>query len=562
MSLIHRFNRYILIPVLTEWLCPPDFVELDTALCSRSDREYFFMIMDSYTNTFQKFVFSYKFWIPLSIGLFDWCDKRHFDMKTILKTKDLDITDYSLNRMKVIGKDNRGMLISQLSNVDTLNMDNCCCIRKYSEKLLMKVLHSCSHLQDVVFSEFKLSTLINKSIVAMAQNCPLMKTFYAQYCMNVDEDSLILLVRSCPLLERIWLFECNHMTTRLIKAVIVHSKNMNTLGIESCFVHALENAKCCFPLLALLGRQKLLLNLVRPSFTTTSLKAYTMYCGVTLQKLSLYDSPVTDDNLIVIGRYCTSLILISLAYCVNVSDFGILELCSARTALQIIDLDFMDNLSVSSVYAVTRNCSKLEEFSLSYNSQMRVSEHCVLPTTLEKLKLCRMPFINDWAVPVISRCGQLTDLTLSDNPMLTDLTVASLAPYLSRLVRLKFRDCPRLTDESLVALSRYCHHIDELFLKDCQQISDKGLIAILSSNLKITLLDVAGLFQLTQATLDALCEYSLGVEVLDISGAKDLTAPMLMHIVCKLKRLRHLYPPCHLSLGVVHKHNPKLQLKC
>lgn len=233
MSLVFRFNKYILVPTLIEWLVPTDFLTFDSALCNHADREYFLTILENYSVSFKRFIFSTLESISLSVSLFNWITQRLKNFGSINEYVSLMVSNVSLKTFR-LGLDpvSREKLLTFFSMVKRLEINRCTGVnQKYvAEEFLV----TCNTAEEVIIVDTEWSHFVDQILTSVGNNLRHLRVFNLDGCRHCSESVVISVIRNCPLLTELGVRDLEYIKDGFMKALIVHGRNIKKLIATKC----------------------------------------------------------------------------------------------------------------------------------------------------------------------------------------------------------------------------------------------------------------------------------------------------------------------------------------
>jgi len=179
-----------------------------------------------------------------------------------------------------------------------------------------------------------------------------------------------------------------------------------------------------------------------------------------------YASPSTLLHLM---ERCDKLIGLCLERC-DVLDDQVCAEIAKNTRLRYLDLSLVRGLTPSGLRDIMTNCTALEELNLAWanhtNDTLRVVFE-TLPESMRRLNLSGtrdLVAMNDDAVEMVcERCPNLIELDLSDNVLLSEVSVVVIRERLPLLRVLTLARCYGIEPMEFLTLN----HLDELNIFGC-----------------------------------------------------------------------------------------------
>ncbi|XP_020572533.1 EIN3-binding F-box protein 1-like isoform X2 [Phalaenopsis equestris] len=221
--------------------------------------------------------------------------------------------------------------------------------------------------------------------------------------------------------------------------------------------------------------------------TDVGLSAIGRLCP-SLHTLSMWKFPlVTDAGLAAIADGCPMLENLDISHCPLLSDTGLIAIAHKCPNLRTLRLDSCSGISNDGLQAVGRHCRKL--VSASIKDCPLVSDKGIsslvsaASSSLMRIKLHNLN-INDVSLAVIGHYGQaLTDISLVALENITErgFWVMGNALNMVNLTSLTISSCPGITDLGLEAIAKCCQHLRHLYLRRACNVTDTGLKSFTSS---------------------------------------------------------------------------------
>ena len=225
-----------------------------------------------------------------------------------------------------------------------------------------------------------------------------------------------------------------------------------------------------------------------------TLKQVAEGCRILLY-LNVSHTNITDASLRVIGKNCSNLQYLSLAFCRKFSDRGLQYLANGKGCKKLVYLD-------------VSGCLQLTPEGFGF-----LAAGC---TNLETLILEELPGFDDYCTEEFANnCKGVKTISLLGSPNLTDESFKKLS-NLKKLQKLKLESNQKITDNSFKLLGKACHEIKHLYMTDCVKITDAAL-KFLSSCKHLTVINLADCVRITDTGVRYIVESSCGPKIQELN---------------------------------------------
>ncbi|XP_020600406.1 F-box/LRR-repeat protein 13-like [Orbicella faveolata] len=223
--------------------------------------------------------------------------------------------------------------------------------------------------------------------------------------------------------------------------------------------------------------------------------------------LNLAGTPISDASLRYLGRYCTNMLYLSLAYCTKFTNKGLSYMANGKGCHKIVHLDLSgcEQITQEGFKFISMGCSSLTTIILNELPGLR--DDCVQALTsecrtLKNVSILNSPFLSDAAFKCLASCRRMHKIRVEGNNRLTDASVKVLAKSCPMLDHVYLVDCPRITDLALKALAS-SKHLNVVNVADCVRIQDTGVRQIVEgpSGAKIKELNLTNCVRVSDVTL-------------------------------------------------------------
>ena len=479
MCLLLKFNKYSLVPILTEWLNLQDFVLFDSALANQELHWQLVRLCWEFSSVFQSLYFKNDR-VRLSASCSTWLEKRRFN------TVSAEVTLPFLQSLKVSfisslllslrdQNTTRAGLRSCMKRVTNLKL-SANHLEKHSANIA-EVLSHCCNLNELVIESDK--AFKNFSLpVQKDLPCKVLR-----FNMIYDARFFLPLVRACNNLIELHMDSYCRQDFKLAAAVVVWCRRL------VCFNVAMRERRDQYILAFHAAKRFNTLHVTKGS--DLLLKTLLHYRGGdVLKSLSIEKYPCSAPHFLPQTIASVS---------PNVTELTLSQ-------WKKVDRTLVQNISS-------------EMFQLRYVYLYKCYD----------IDADAVPLLFDSSFP-------LTMLKTGEHfPSLELLQLHSF----SRIEILDFSFNKHLTDECLIALGKYCPMITDLNVSFCSQITDEGIRAIIR-NRKLINLKMSSR-SLTDATLANLSAYCFDLHSLNIAYLRTLLSlDAVIRLIVKCRALQYL----------------------
>ncbi|KAF2455744.1 hypothetical protein BDY21DRAFT_372897 [Lineolata rhizophorae] len=379
--------------------------------------------------------------------------QRYFDYPGLVKR---------LNMSSLGNQISDGTLLqfSDCKRVERLTLTNC---NKLSDLSLTQMITGNRFL--LALDVTGLESITDKTMLAVADNCPRLQGLNVTNCKKVSDDSLEAVAKNCRHVKRLKFNGCTQLTDKSI------------LTFATTCPHILE--------------------------------------------IDLHDCRLLEDEsvtaLLSLGRHLREL---RLAHCTRITDAAFLNLPQDTTyeALRILDLTDCGELQDAGVQKIVAAAPRLRNLVLAKCRQL--TDRAVFAITrlgknLHYIHLGHCSRITDAGVSALVKlCNRIRYIDLACCSNLTDSSVQQLAT-LPKLKRIGLVKCAQITDRSILALAKLkspghggplspsC--LERVHLSYCTQLTLNGIIALLNNCPRLTHLSLTGVQAFLREDLIVFC---------------------------------------------------------
>ncbi|TRY54550.1 hypothetical protein DNTS_033414 [Danionella cerebrum] len=248
--------------------------------------------------------------------------------------------------------------------------------------------------------------------------------------------------------------------------------------------------------------------------------------GTSLRELDLSSCVyLTDLSVRAIASFLPALLLLRLACCRNISDWGLLGMLEPTDPCQPSDEGEEKGPSFTRTFG---NMGFFQPPSLPFQEKPRL-------VTAEHLQAFRG---QEGASLLALRGLQTLDLTACAR--ITDASLTQVLRF-PELQRLSLSMLPEISDASLLSIARHCRSLRSLVLSHCSQISDQGLAQALPLLRRLQHLNLSYCDGITNRTLSIIALHCERLQTLDVSMCKGITERQLDFLPSHLHFLERIH---------------------
>ena len=257
---------------------------------------------------------------------------------------------------------------------------------------------------------------------------------------------------------------------------------------------------------------------------------------LTKLNLSGCGSQLTNNVLITVATVCTRMRDLDVSSCTSFSEIGFDAVCGWTRGRQT------KGAGLSKLERLSMsNCPLLSDVTLG-----RIAKGC---SELRALDVSQCPNITDDGLrDMIDNAKHLRELLSHDNERVSGQMFAVDA--LSHddcslfvccgLRSVGMRGCRELDDSKLIWLAQSCALLESLEISDCPLVSTRGLMQMIEKCPRLVSLSVLGCGQIYDGVGSAITNVLTNIMSLDLAGASNLTASSLALLIQKCRQLRHI----------------------
>lgn len=304
----------------------------------------------------------------------------------------------------------------------TLDRTGICRTLNRFPSLCQMELRGCKHFDDLGafylttiplaehFTRLDLSrtSVTDRGVETIASVCTSLTTLQLAYCSKVTDWSIPLLVRRCPMLEFLDVGSTG-IGSKSLHALTASCSVLSHLNLAWCSKGIFDDAS-----LGALASMTSLVSIALPPTVSDTAFVHIVSCATQLTRLALVNSVITDA---VWSEACRlsfpSLQFLTLSHCPNITDSGLISLCTSRC--------------ISSLTSIHLWSSPSESF-VTDNGISAIVRHC---TNLTDINIRRCHLVSDNAMDSIAvHLGKrLRTLTLENIPRVTPVGIATIQAH-------------------------------------------------------------------------------------------------------------------------------------
>uniref|UniRef100_A0A0C9S5K8 TSA: Wollemia nobilis Ref_Wollemi_Transcript_12696_3172 transcribed RNA sequence n=1 Tax=Wollemia nobilis TaxID=56998 RepID=A0A0C9S5K8_9CONI len=325
---------------------------------------------------------------------------------------------------------------------------------KVTDSTLSAMGHYCKALTDLML--VNLQNVTEKGFYSMgnALGMQKLKCLSVTSCRGLMDASLVALGQGCPILKQVCLRKCEFLCDKGLKAFTEVAKSLENLQLEECnmistvgLIEALGN--CC-------GKLKIL---------TVERCCGVRECG-----------PVT-----MAVNACESLKSVNVRYCPGFGNGCLALLGSVCPQVQSIDLSGLDGITDDGLFELLGNC-KTSLVKLNLSGCIEVTDRAVFVIqrlfgkSLQSLNFDGCQKLTDQSLRFIAECcSSLQELDVSRCGITDDGLVFLASGSHDCLDILSLSGCVQITDKALPYIGKIGERLHGLNLQRCSGISSRAL---------------------------------------------------------------------------------------
>ena len=490
MSIIDRLNRFILVPILFEWLDLSDFIGFDSALCSHGHRDVLLQLVRSNSCVFQSKLIDLSCAIPLRVDSLKWLSSRNvavscFDKFRICVSWRWDKfaewkekIKFTVSRLIV---ERSGVKLDNYFRASLCLFSNIVELQCDDDSVTRKLLMHCVNLRSCRLTLRKQKEQLVTLLLRTNAN---LTSLQVNACVAAD---------SSP----------NKFSKWFLPSLVVHGSNITSTSFNQC-----GSIKQRHLQIVALHHRRQFLDFSCGGFNDVSLRAFLWYRGSSLVSLDLSLCMALTDCVVeeLVGS-CLHLEDLNVAYCLRLTDVSV-DRITQLSKLRVLSLQGLQNLTNSSLHYLGSLRGRLK--SLSLGRQVKFTSEGVQVSS-EALVSCsslvfeELPDVLPHLPSIMMSLSSLTSLDLTHNRTLTDelLSAVLMALDCRKLLVLKLGGCELLRDTSLLVLAERCWYLEVLSVYSCCYFSANALLQLVTSCRQLRKLDLT-YTHVSQSTLAAL----------------------------------------------------------
>ncbi|XP_060110337.1 F-box/LRR-repeat protein 2-like [Heteronotia binoei] len=375
-------------------------------------------------------------------------------------------------------------------------------ISSQAMKSLVRVQNLCLH--EVVLQGCR--DLSDEAVSILGQHQPRLTTLDLSGCSELTNRAILALCSCLPDLQCLGLGKLPRVTDAGFQG-ISHLRNLRSLNVSECSL--VSSSELVKALGAIEGQPQLVsLNVAFCALLKDS--SVISLAGALSRSLQVLDlsscTSITNQSIQAISTYLLNLTVLRLAWCKELTDWGLLGVEQPREAR-----DHFKEKDAGPKFS--RNFGNMGFFLPP-------------PQDLEQ----EAPILTD----LTKRDGQqkhrasldsltrLQELDLTACGKLTDMSIAKVISF-PELRHLALSLVPNITDASLTAIARHCRSLEHLSLSHCMNLTDKGFAEAANTLPRLQHLVLSGCNQLTLQTLRAIGRECRQLKCLDVSMCSGIS---------------------------------------
>ncbi|XVF28473.1 hypothetical protein REPUB_Repub15cG0032400 [Reevesia pubescens] len=246
-----------------------------------------------------------------------------------------------------------------------------------------------------------------------------------------------------------------------------------------------------------------------------------------LKSLDLQGCYVGDQGLAVVGQCCKQLEDLNLRFCESLTDAGFFDLATGcGKSLKSLGVAACARITDKSLEAVGSQCKSLETLSLDSKfirnkGILAIAQGCPL---LKVLKLQCINVTDEALMAVGVSCLSLEMLALYGFQQFSDKGLRSIGKGCKKLKNLTLSDCNFLGDKGLEAIATGCTELTHLEVNGCHNIGTIGLESVGKSCPRLSELSLLYCQRIGNFALHEVgrgCKYLQALHLVDCSSIGD-----------------------------------------
>lgn len=342
-------------------------------------------------------------------------------------------------------------------------------------------------------------------------------------------DSAAKAIAEAKNLEKLWLARCKLITDIGIGCIAVGCRKLRLLCLRWCL-----------------------------RVTDLSVGLVAVKCKE-LRSLDLSCLPITEKCLppILQLQHLEDLVLEG---CLGIDDDALVNLKHSCSSLKMLNLSKCQNVSHVGLSSLTNGAENLEQLVLSYGPSVTTDlGKCLLNySRLKSIRLDGCLVTCSGTKAIGSWCASLRELSLSKCSGVTDECVSFLVQAHRKLLKLDITCCRKITSASIDCITKSCQSLTSLRMESCSLVSKDAFLLIGQRCQFLEELDVTdneiddeGLMSISRCS--KLCSLKLGI-------CLNITDEGLILVGSGCKKLKEL--DLYRSLGVTDVGIAKIALGC
>lgn len=493
MKLIFQLGKYIVIPLLLEWLDLSAFGDLCVAAGSLESHDKFLALIEGYSALFYR-AFLSSVYVPLSLSALRWFERLR-----------LDFPDKIILDSKVAAK-----YTSSLGFVQSVLTGRYSDHQKKSALVLkcLKGVHSV-RLQSmpIVLRPYLLNIELSLVLRRLSFVLPLCGPFITVFDMSGAYrcDKLYDMVIRFPNLSVLKLASIAfRLNLTLLRALTVYCRKLSVLDVRvrtglSQFLHR--------DVLSFLLHSNCRID----NALSTVLYSRIMFARRADVSTLVFFFGVSDELAKLVAEGNHKLTSLWAKRC-SVKELEVIVASCPLLRKCYLSHTYFDIIPLLDVVS-----SHLEDLELRFIHQSPQIFNYPFPR-LRRLILMHCNLTNSHLQQFLNWCPALTALSVEHNDEIDD-AIGEMSKAYNGLTALNLSMCRRITNECMFLLARHCVNLRELHIEHCKFVTDEGLSSVLING-KMRYLDLYGCKDITLETVQCIAQYCKGIETLNLKRTK------------------------------------------
>ncbi|KAL2895957.1 EIN3-binding F-box protein 1 [Bienertia sinuspersici] len=383
-------------------------------------------------------------------------------------------------------------------------------------------------------------SITNKSLLAIAKNCPTLTSISIEGCQYIGNEGLQAIGQLCPNLKSVTIKDCPLIGDQGVASLMSSASFiLNKLKLQGLNVTDLS--------LAVIGHYgKAITDLVLSNLQNVNEKGFwVMGNAQGLQHLRSFTISscrgVTDVAVNAVGKGCPNLKQLVLRRCAFLSDNGLVSFAKAARSIESLQLEECHRITQIGFFGLLLNCGpKLKALTMS--SCFGFKDMILgfpLPSKYSPLRsvtITNCPGLGDMTLAMLAKlCPQLQCVNFNSLPCITEAGLLSLIESCDTgagLVKVGLNGCVNVTDNVVISLAKFHGGtLEMLNLEGCAKVTDAALVAVADDCLLLNELHLSKCAITDFGVASLARSRQLSLQILSLSGCSMLSDKCLPFLV-------------------------------